>query len=237
MSKRNWKKQPSIPTHSSPVKQLRAAIYARVSTTDQDCTMQLHELRDYCERRKWEVAGEYVDKTSGAVSSRPALDKLKADARARRFDAVIVWKLDRWGRSLIDCINGVRELTSLGIRWIAVTQGLDTDESNPASRLMLNLMFSFAEFERELIQERILAGMAQQRRNIALGRYGKDIHSRTGKDMLPGRPRRIFRRDVAKQLREQGYSYRQIARELDVPYGTVFDALGGRKEKPAGKAA
>ena len=199
--------------------------------------MQLTELRDYCERRSWEVAGEYTDQVTGAKVSRPALDKLKADARQRRFDAVLVWKLDRWGRSLIDCINGVRELAALGIRWISVTQGFDTDESNPASRLMLNLMFSFAEFERELIQERTLAGMAQQRRNIALGRYGKDIHSRSGKDLPPGRPRRIFRRDVAKQMREAGYSYRQIARELDVPYATVFDALGGRQKTAPGQAA
>ena len=200
--------------------------------------MQLSELRDYCERRNWEVAAEFVDKgVSGAKSSRPALDQLKAAARKRAFDAVIVWKLDRWGRSLIDCINGVRELAALGIRWLAVTQGLDTDESNPASRLMLNLMFSFAEFERELIQERILAGMAQQRRNIALGRYGRDIHSRTGKDLPPGRPRRIFRRDVAKQMKDAGMSFRQIARELDVPYGTVFDALTGRKKKSSREAA
>jgi DNA invertase Pin-like site-specific DNA recombinase len=78
-------------------------------------------------RRSWEVASEYVDKGfSGAKASRPALDHLKAEARQRRFDAVIVWKLDRWGRSLIDCINGVRELAALGIRWISVTQGLDT---------------------------------------------------------------------------------------------------------------
>jgi DNA invertase Pin-like site-specific DNA recombinase len=96
---------------------------------------------------------------------------------------------------------------------------------------MLNLMFSFAEFERELIQERILAGMAQQRRNIALGRYGRDIHSRTGKDMPPGRPRRVFRRDLAKEMKDAGMSYRQIAKELDVPYGTVFDAVAGRPSK------
>ena len=106
---------------------LKVAIYARVSTVDQDCSMQLAELHSYCERRAWPVVHDYMDKgISGAKASRPALDRLKADARQRKFDCVVVWKLDRWGRSLIDCINGVRELAALGIRWISVTQGLDT---------------------------------------------------------------------------------------------------------------
>src|SRR5512133_2027092 len=98
------------------------AIYARVSTQDQTCTMQLGELREYVQRRGWEIAGEYVDTGwSGAKVSRPELDRLMKDARMRRFDAVVVWKLDRWGRSVANCLASIHELTTLGVRWMAVT--------------------------------------------------------------------------------------------------------------------
>jgi putative DNA-invertase from lambdoid prophage Rac len=225
MSRRNWKKQPSTPTSTGSTA-LKVAIYARVSTTDQDCSMQLSELHTYCERRAWPVVGEYVDKgISGAKASRPALDKLKAAARRRDFDCVLVWKIDRWGRSLIDCINGIRELTSLGVRFIAVTQNIDTDESNPAARLMMSMMFAFAEFERELIKERIQAGVAQYHRNVALNRYGRDVHSRTGKDLPTGRPMRIFNREKAVEMRKAKISWTRIANELDVPVGTLRDAV------------
>ena len=225
MSRRNWKKQPSTPTTTGSTA-LKVAIYARVSTTDQDCSMQLSELHTYCERRAWPVVSEYVDKgVSGAKASRPALDKLKAEARKRAFDCVLVWKIDRWGRSLIDCINGIRELGSLGVRFISVTQNIDTDESNPAARLMMSMMFAFAEFERELTKERILAGQAQFRRNVELNRYGRDVHSRSGKDLPSGRPMRIFNRGRALEMRRNGSSWRAIAAELDVPMGTVRDAI------------
>ena len=90
---------------------MRAAIYARVSTTDQNCEMQLRELREYCQRRNWHIVGEYVDKGwSGTKANRPELDRLKKDAAQRRIDVVIVWKLDRWGRSFIDLVVSVQEL-------------------------------------------------------------------------------------------------------------------------------
>ena len=225
MSRRNWKKQPSTPTATGSVA-LKVAIYARVSTTDQNCDLQLAELHSYCERRAWPVVHDYMDKgISGAKASRPALDRLKADAGQRKFDCVLVWKLDRWGRSLIDCINGIRELSSLGVRFISTTQNIDTDESNPAARLMMALLFAFAEFERELIHERILAGQAQQRRNVAANRYGHDVHSRSGKDLPTGRPMRIFDRTRAMDMHRNGMSFRKIARELDVPLGTLRDAI------------
>lgn len=228
--RRNWKKQPSTPTSTGSTA-LKVAIYARVSTLDQDCTMQLSELHTYCKGRGWSVAGEYVDKgISGAKASRPALDKLKAEARKRAFECVVVWKIDRWGRSLIDCINGVRELASLGIRFIAVTQNIDTDESNPGARLMMNMLFSFAEFERELIQERIQAGVAQYRRNVALNRYGRDVHSRTGKDLPAGRPMRVFNRKQALAMRKAKMSWRRIAVELNVPITTVRRAVQTLKQ-------
>ena len=108
---------------------MRIALYARVSTTDQSCEMQLRELRHYAAGRDWQVFREYVDTGwSGARASRPELDRLMQDARARRFDAVLVWKLDRWGRSVADCIRSIQELVSLGVRFLAVTQNLDTDQ-------------------------------------------------------------------------------------------------------------
>ncbi len=204
---------------------LRCAIYARVSTTDQNCEMQLTELRAYCARRGWARTEEYVDTGwSGAKASRPALNKLKADARQRKFDCVVVWKLDRWGRSTTDSIAGIQELVSLGIRFLSVTQNLDTDESNPMSRFFLTIMAAFAELEREMIRERVRAGIAQHRANLALGRVGKDLHTKSGKDLPMGRPPRIFRRDVALEMRASGSSFREISRELKIPLGTVVRA-------------
>jgi DNA invertase Pin-like site-specific DNA recombinase len=138
---------------------MKAAIYARVSTCDQNNAIQIRELTEYVGRRHWEVAGVYQDQISGAKVSRPGLDRLMADARQRRFDAVLVWKLDRFGRSLVHCVSGIQELASLGIRFIATSQGLDTDESNPASKLLMHILAAVAQFERELIRGRVSAGM------------------------------------------------------------------------------
>lgn len=117
---------------------MKAAIYARVSTTDQTNAIQVRELKDYIGRRGWTLAEVYQDQMSGAKASRPGLDQLMTDARRRRFDAVVVWKLDRFGRSLVHCISGIQELSSLGIRLLATSQGVDTDEANPASKLLLH---------------------------------------------------------------------------------------------------
>ncbi len=187
---------------------MRAAIYARVSTSDQHNEIQVRELTEYIARRGWEPVGVYQDQMSGAKARRPGLDALMADARLRKFDAVIVWKLDRFGRSLVNCVAGIQELTSLGVRFIAVSQGLDTDESNPTSRLLLHILAAVAEFERELIRERVTAGVR------AAKAKGKQL----------GRPKRVFRRDEAERLRAEGWSWRKIAAELDVPVTTVVEA-------------
>ena len=182
------------------------AIYVRVSTQDQTCEMQLRELREYCQHRGWDVGAEYVDSGwSGAKASRPALDKLMQDARRRRFDAVMVWKLDRWGRSLAHLVQSIQELSGLGVRFLAVTQNLDTDESNPMARLLLHLMGAFAEFEREMIRERTVSGVRAARAR------GKVL----------GRPRRVFRRDEVISLRAAGSSWQTIAKRLDVPVSTA----------------
>lgn len=192
---------------------MKAAIYARVSTTDQTNTIQVRELNEYVERRGWEVVGIYQDQMSGAKASRPGLDQLMADARLRKFDAVLVWKLDRFGRSLVHCVSGIQELASLGIRFLAISQGLDTDESNPASKLLMHILAAVAQFERELIRERVSAGM----------RAAKTHGTKTGNAI--GRPRRVFDREEVVRLRRSGLSFEKISRQMRVGVGTVVRVL------------
>jgi putative DNA-invertase from lambdoid prophage Rac len=154
----------------------RTGIYARVSTTDQTCEQQLTALREFCHARQWPIAHEYVDHgfSGGAKTARPAFNRIIADARARRLDAVVVWKLDRFGRSLQHLVQVTQELTSLGVRFVAVTQGIDTDKSNPTAQLVLHILACFAEFERAIISERTVAGLRQARaRGSVLGRKAR----------------------------------------------------------------
>jgi putative DNA-invertase from lambdoid prophage Rac len=189
---------------------MRCAIYARVSTTDQNCEMQLRELREYIQRRGWEPAAEYVDTGwSGTKASRPQLDRLMSDARAHRFDCVLVWKLDRFGRSVVHLSQSLGDLRSWGVRFIAVTQSIDTDQANPTSNLLLNILAAIAEFEREMIVERVKAGVKEAKRK------GKHC----------GRPKNVFARGRAEQLRAEGKSWAAISAELGVPISTVRDAL------------
>jgi putative DNA-invertase from lambdoid prophage Rac len=199
---------------------MKAAIYARVSTTDQTNTIQIRELQEYVERRGWELAGTYEDRMSAAKASRPGLDQLMADARRRKFDVVVVWKLDRFGRSLVHCVSGIQELASLGIRFIATSQGLDTDESNPASKLLMHILAAVAQFERELIRERVSAGM----------KAAKAHGTKTGNAI--GRPRRIFNRDEVTRLRETGLSIEKIADQMSIGVGTVVRVLQNRSAAP-----
>jgi len=192
---------------------MKAAIYARVSTADQTNAIQVRELKDYVERRGWTLAEVYQDRMSGAKASRPGLDQLMADARRRRFDAVVVWKLDRFGRSLVHCVSGIQELSSLGIRFIATSQGLDTDESNPASKLLMHILAAVAQFERELIHERVSAGM----------KAAQEHGTKTGNPI--GRPRRIFNRDEVVRLRTTGLSIERIAGQMSIGVGTVVRVL------------
>lgn len=190
---------------------MKCALYARVSTSDQNCQLQISELRDYVAKRgnDWQIAGEYIDAgVSGAKASRPELNRLMADARKRRFDAVLVWKLDRWGRSVIDSIKNIQELRSLGVRFLAVTQNIDTDESNAMSGFLIVVLSAFAEMERQLIIERTVLGVRAARA------AGKTL----------GRPKRVFHRDEALRLRAEGRSWRAIGKELGVPFSTVVDA-------------
>jgi DNA invertase Pin-like site-specific DNA recombinase len=208
---------------------MKAAIYARVSTTDQKCEVQLNELREYVSRHGWENAGEYVDEGwSGVKASRPEFDRLMQDAGKRKFDAVLCWKLDRFGRSLWNCKAALQQLHAHGIRFIATTQNIDTDESNPAARFLLHMLMAAAEFERELIRERTLAGQQRYRQDYAAGRVGKTVSSRSGRNQPAHRPKKVFDREEVIRLRRQGRSYRQIAASLSLGVGTVVRTLQER---------
>ena len=140
---------------------MKAAIYARVSTIDQEPENQLQELRRYVEARSW-TATEYVDRgVSGAKERRPALDQLVADARRRRFDAVVCWRLDRLGRNLKHLITLLEELQALGVAFVSLAEGIDA--TTPAGKLQMHILGAIAEFERERIRERVLAGLQRAR--------------------------------------------------------------------------
>jgi DNA invertase Pin-like site-specific DNA recombinase len=209
---------------------MRAAIYARVSTVDQNCELQRAELGEYLRRHGWENAGEYIETGwSGAKASRPEFDRLMRDAAQRKFDAILSWKLDRFGRSLLHCKTALQQLQAHGVRFIATSQNIDTDESNPAARFLLHILMAAAEFERELIRERSMAGLKRYRGQYAAGKVGKEVHSRSGKDLPVGRPKRIFARQQVLELRAHGHSYRQIARQIGIGEGTVRRLLAQQR--------
>jgi len=190
--------------------------------------MQLSELRDYCKRRKWQVSKEYVERGwSGAALNRPQLKKLMADASQRKVDCILVWKLDRFSRSMLHLHEQLQTLRSAGVRFIATSQNIDTDESNPTSRLLLNILAAIAEFERELIRERTVAGVRAYVRAYDEGRVGRnqERQSKTGKNRPHGRPRRVFDREDVKLMMRQGVTVRDIAKRLHIGLGTAFRAV------------
>lgn len=194
----------------SPIRIPKCALYARVSTADQKCDLQLNEMRAYCERRGWPVYGEYVDTGwSGAKKSRPQLDKLLAAAKRRMFDCVIVWKIDRFGRSVSNFVEHIELLNSADVRFICLTQSVDTADTNPGSKLLMDIMMAFAEFERSMIRERVKAGInAARKRGVTLGRK-----------------RGIWDRDKALELHMRGKSIPAIAKECGVSVGTIWNLL------------
>lgn len=189
------------------MKKLIAAIYARVSTLDQKHAMQITELREYAARMGWDVV-EYREKQS-SVKHRPVFEKLLADARLRKFDLVLVWKIDRFARSMKQFVDSVLALDQCGVRFIAPSQGIDTDKQNPTSKFLMQILAAFAELERNMIVERVKAGVAEAQRQ------GKHC----------GRPKRIFRRDEAQALLAKGLSLRAIAKQLGVSLTTVARSL------------
>ena len=157
---------------------MRAALYARVSTLDQEPENQLVELRRYIAARSWPPAVEYVDKgVSGSKDRRPALDRLVRDAQRRGFDVLVVWRLDRLGRNLRHLVTLIDELHAVGVSFVSLGEGIDC--TTPAGRLQLHVLAALAEFERRRIAERVAAGLARARRQgTRLGRPEKHVPER-----------------------------------------------------------
>ena len=155
---------------------MKAAIYARVSTTNgQNPEMQLREVREYCQRRGWELAGEFVDTgICGAKDSRPELNRLMAEAHRRRFDAVVVWRFDRFARSVSHLLRALEDFRSLGIEFVSLSEQVDT--STPTGKMVFTVLGAVAELERSLIAERVRAGLRNARaKGKRLGRPPKSL--------------------------------------------------------------
>jgi putative DNA-invertase from lambdoid prophage Rac len=186
---------------------MKAIIYTRVSTDKQNHDSQLQELRDYCTRRAWTELEEIGDTVSGTKSSRKGLDRLMGAVRRGKVDVVVCFKLHRLGRSLSHLAQIIDEFSAHKVALVVPAQGIDTSEGNPAGKLQLHILCAVAEFEREIIRERVNAGLAvAKRKGVRLGRPATlDAH----------------RENIAR-LRAQGLSCRAVARELSIPVGSVF---------------
>src|ERR1700693_3951248 len=183
---------------------MRIGIYARVSTKDQSCELQVRDLRTYCTARGFDLVREYVDVgQSGAKDSRPELNKLMDDARKRQFDAIVVWRFDRFARSTTHLLSALEEFRSLGIQFIRYQENIDT--SSALGQAIFTIVSAVAQLERDLIRERMSAGIRNARAN------GKKL----------GRPMRAVDGDRILQMRAEGQTLEQIAANLGVGYGTV----------------
>lgn len=183
---------------------IRCAIYCRVSTSEQSPELQVRELRDFCQRRGWHISGEYVDTgVSGAKDSRPELDRLMRAARRREFDTCIVWRFDRFARSVKHLVLALEEFQSLGIGFVSYQEALDT--STPMGKAMFTIIGAMAELERNVIRERVRAG----------------VRNAKAKGKTLGRRRVIFDRSRAVELQVAGATVREIATTLGIGRGTV----------------
>jgi DNA invertase Pin-like site-specific DNA recombinase len=183
---------------------MRIAIYARVSTRDQSCELQVRDLRSYCAARGFDLVREFVDfGQSGAKDSRPELNKLMDDARKRQFDAIVVWRFDRFARSTKHLLSALEEFRGLRIQFISYQENIDT--SSALGQALFTIVSAVAQLERDLIRERVSAGIRNARAN---GR-------------VFGRPKSTVKREEILKLKAQGQSLRQIAANLGVGYGTI----------------
>ena len=192
----------------------RVVIYGRVSTEGQSVDMQLVELREYVARRGWTLVEEYVDHISGAKELRPSLVRLMDDARQRKFDILLVWKIDRLARSLRHLVNTLAELDDLAVAFVSFKDSLDL--SSASGRLTMQLLGAMAEFERSLIQERVRAGIRNAR----------------NKGRTLGRPRLDLDRARILRLKASGASLRAISLLLGISVGSVHRALQERSKNP-----
>jgi DNA invertase Pin-like site-specific DNA recombinase len=187
----------------------RCVIYARVSTEDQDESLQLTDLREFVSQRRWELKSTYVDHGVSSRSVRPELERMMRDAHKRRFDVIAVWKFDRFARSTRELVFALEQFHALGIDFVSVTQAIDT--SGPMGKLVFSVLAAIAEFERELIRERVVAGIQEARRR------GKHC----------GRPPKEFDIEKAAELRQSGLSWRKLASATGVPVHLLRARLAG----------
>ena len=192
-------------------KMVRAGLYARVSTLDQQTLpMQSRAMREYAARRGWTIALQVKEVGSGATQ-RQLRERLLEAARRREIDVVLVWRLDRWGRSVTDLLTTLQELEHLGVGFVSLTEALDL--ITPAGRAMAALLSVFAEFEREILRERVRAGLAHARQN------GKRL----------GRPATAVQHtNQIRKLRRSGFSKSEIARRLQIGRTSVRRILDER---------
>ena len=191
----------------------RAVLYSRVSTLHhgQDPEVQSREIREYCQRRGWPLVGEYVDAgISGAKERRPQLDRLVADAHKRKFEIIIVWKFDRFARSVSHLLRALENFRALGIEFVSHSEQIDT--STPTGKMIFTVLGAVAELERSLIAERVRAGLRNARAK------GKRL----------GRPSKRLNTAQIVTLRAQGLSWRRIGAQLGVSPACALRAAQGR---------
>lgn len=192
---------------------LRVGLYARVSTHDQQTLpMQLSAMREYAKTRGWTIAVEVKDVGSGATT-RPNREKLLDSARRREIDLVLVWRLDRWGRSVVDLVTTLQELAALDVGFVSLSEALDL--TTPSGRALAGMLAVFAEFERDILKDRVKAGIAQARKE---GRPH-------------GRPKTAAKLVTEmKLLKKEGVSKREISRRLNVSRTSVIRLLRPKKK-------
>jgi DNA invertase Pin-like site-specific DNA recombinase len=193
----------------------RAVIYARVSTVNhgQDVTLQTRELEQFAQARGWQIIGQYLDLgVSGAKDSRPELNRLMADAHRRKFDVVVVWKFDRFARSVSHLLRALETFNALGIAFVSLSEQMDT--TTPAGKMVFTVLGAVAELERSLIVERVRAGLRNARAK------GKRL----------GRPSKTVDAASIARLRREGATWRAIAKELGVGVGTLYRVAPGRSK-------
>jgi DNA invertase Pin-like site-specific DNA recombinase len=191
----------------------RAVLYSRVSTLHhgQDPEVQSREIREYCQRRGWPLVDEYVDAgISGAKERRPQLDRLIADAHKRKFEVIVVWKFDRFARSVSHLLRALENFRALGIEFVSLSEQIDT--STPTGKMIFTVLGAVAELERSLIAERVRAGLRNAKaKGRKLGRPAKQVS-----------PAQIA------ALRAQGVPWRRIGAQLGVSPATAYAASKGR---------
>jgi DNA invertase Pin-like site-specific DNA recombinase len=196
----------------TPAKMFRVGLYARVSTHDQQTLpLQMRAMREYAARRGWTVAVQIKEVGSGATE-RELRENLLAAARRRDIDVVLVWRLDRWGRSLVDLVVTLKELAELGVSFVSLTEALDL--TTPTGRAMAGLLSVFAEFEHEILRERIRAGIAEAR--LKGKRFGRPLTAAK----KTGQIRKLYRAGVSKA---------EIARRLDIGRTSVRRILAAKQ--------